>query len=233
MPAPAEDRNCYEDDSQREVLLRLLEESIVDSHFFLTGGTALSVFYLHHRRSNDLDFFCRRSLDLSEIAFAVKRIWPGNTTILKESNHFVSCLIHQTKVDFVIDPLSIDEERPIIDLGGNHRLRLDTVHGIASNKLTAVVSRTEPKDYIDLYFLFQRICADREEEIYSLAQQKDAIFDDPPTVAFQIEEGISFVKNNQRIIPALLVDFDSEDFFRFYEKFIVRIYQRFRYVQPG
>ena len=38
-------------------LLRAIGESPLRDEFFLTGGTALAVLYLHHRYSVDLDLF--------------------------------------------------------------------------------------------------------------------------------------------------------------------------------
>ncbi len=49
MDNPRENKDCYAEETQRAVLLELLGESTVEDRFFLTGGTALSVFYLHHR----------------------------------------------------------------------------------------------------------------------------------------------------------------------------------------
>ncbi len=39
------------------VLKALGEEAFFKKHFYLTGGTALAGFYLHHRYSEDLGFF--------------------------------------------------------------------------------------------------------------------------------------------------------------------------------
>lgn len=50
-----ENKNCYATPEQREVLLHLLTHPSVEQNFFLTGGTALSVFYLNHRKSNDIE----------------------------------------------------------------------------------------------------------------------------------------------------------------------------------
>jgi len=35
--------------------------------FYLTGGTALAAFYLHHRYSEDLDFFSETEFDISGV----------------------------------------------------------------------------------------------------------------------------------------------------------------------
>jgi len=41
----------------QETLLKEIGRSTLNEVFFLTGGTALSAFFLQHRYSEDLDFF--------------------------------------------------------------------------------------------------------------------------------------------------------------------------------
>ncbi len=48
---------------QKQFLAVVLEEAHILEHFYLTGGTALSSWYLHHRESYDLDFFSDEILD--------------------------------------------------------------------------------------------------------------------------------------------------------------------------
>lgn len=67
-----ENKRCYASTDQRDVIVSLINQGILGDNFFLTGGTALAVFYLHHRRSNDLDFFTLKPTDLSEIDFFLK-----------------------------------------------------------------------------------------------------------------------------------------------------------------
>ena len=100
-----ENKNCYASPAQREILIKLINHNILEEQFFLTGGTALSVFYLHHRRSNDLDFFTLKQTDLSEIDFGIKTIGKNSYTKIKESPNFLSVLIQNVKIDFVIDLL--------------------------------------------------------------------------------------------------------------------------------
>ncbi|MGH7771052.1 MAG: nucleotidyl transferase AbiEii/AbiGii toxin family protein, partial [Candidatus Binatia bacterium] len=45
---------------QRHVLTSLFQNDLGRRGYYLTGGTALAEFYLHHRYSDDLDFFTRR-----------------------------------------------------------------------------------------------------------------------------------------------------------------------------
>src|SRR3989338_300271 len=62
-------------DFQEEIIRELSSTPLKDS-FFLTGGTALSAFYLEHRYSEDLDFF-------TEIPGAVSGVLPSLELIKK------------------------------------------------------------------------------------------------------------------------------------------------------
>ena len=55
-------------------------------------------------------------------------------------------------------------------------------------------------------------------EIYLNAQAKDALFDDPATAAFQLEEGLHFIKNNDALLPQLAIPLDKKEFYRFFEE---------------
>ena len=228
MINPQEHKQGYLSETQREVLLQLLTEPTIEQHFFLTGGTALAVFYLAHRVSNDLDLFSLTPQNLADLHFWIKGIWPQESVVIKQSPNFLSCLIRETKVDLVIDSLSKHEERPSVAFENGHCLRLDTIQSIVSNKLCACVSRTEPKDFVDLYMILKKFPEMQIETVYSGAQAKDAIFDDPPTVAFQLEEGLAFLKENRDIFPRVLIDLDHEEFFAFYVTLVKWTYDRLR-----
>ena len=143
--------------------------------FFLTGGTALSAFYLQHRYSEDLDLF---TLD-SDTFTRVPLYMADTTTKLGAS---VASL--QTAPQFHRYRLSRNAESVIVDFvqevvpqisGEKNRFNgivVDTLADITANKICTVISRAEIKDYIDLYFLGR---AGYELENYiTLAQQKDA-----------------------------------------------------------
>ncbi|MFQ5649422.1 MAG: nucleotidyl transferase AbiEii/AbiGii toxin family protein [bacterium] len=221
---PKEDKTCYDSSQQREVLLELVRAKIIDRRFFLTGGTALAVFYLHHRTSNDLDFFTTQQVDLGEVDFTIKTIWPQDYRKIKDSQTFLSVLIHDVKVDFVIDPLSMHETRPRYQFELNLSLQIDSTSNIFSNKLTAMASRTEPKDFVDFYFLFKSLEVSSFEAVYQDASKKDAIFEDPPTAAYQIEQGLHFLLDNLNMLPSLRVEFERVTFTEFYHDLISWIY---------
>jgi len=211
-----ENVNCYTSSTQREILIQLITHPDIEKKFFLTGGTALSVFYLHHRLSDDLDFFTKDFSNLSSIGFWIKTNWPKQNVKIKEAGQFLSVLIEEVKVDFVIDSLSTGEERESYKYENGHYLLVDTISNIVSNKFCTPVSRTEPKDYIDFYMILKSFPTIEINDVYQKSRLKDAIFDDPPTAAFQLETSIAFIKENPVIMPKMLLQIDMPDFYEFY-----------------
>lgn len=50
-------RNKILTENQIAFLEQIKKSEFLAKNFYLTGGTALAAFYLHHRYSEDLDFF--------------------------------------------------------------------------------------------------------------------------------------------------------------------------------
>ena len=68
--------------------------------------------------------------------------------------------------------------------------------------------------------------------IYEAARKKEAVFDDPPTAAFQLEEGFGRLggAKEQRMgagaaFPRMLKPVDREDFRAFYEDLAAWLYR--------
>ncbi len=230
MPPIREDPSGYASARQREVLLQLVLHPGIEDQFFLTGGTALSVFYLGHRTSEDIDLFTREEFNLGEIDFWVRGQWPNASSKIQEGPHFLSYLVREVRVDFAIDPLANDEERGKYPFENGHFLNIDTLGNITSNKFCSIVSRTEPKDFVDFYFILKAFSNIMIEDVYAGSRQKDAIFDDPPTAAFQLENGMGFIRENPSLLPPLRKELDLGDFSAFYDRVGKWLYDRIR---PG
>ncbi len=64
---------------QKEILSQFGD--ISDSkEFYLTGGTALSFFYLRHRKSNDLDFFTNNPELILPFSYSLEENLKKSTT---------------------------------------------------------------------------------------------------------------------------------------------------------
>jgi len=196
----------YASPAQKSVLAALSRDPIVEDAFFLTGGTALSVFYLGHRVSDDIDLFTREPLDLAAVTDIILRPWAGEIIVDERESSFVSVFIRTVKVDFVVDPLSELEERPVADLEFGGRLTVDSLEAIAANKLATLLGRVEPKDFIDFYFLQKEFPRLKADPIFERAKRKDAIFDDPSEAAMRLKEGLRIILRSAPEATTLDID---------------------------
>jgi predicted nucleotidyltransferase component of viral defense system len=126
--------------------------------FYLTGGTALGRFYLNHRYSEDLDFFLNKSDTFSSEVKTIERVLENKFSLLKSQSivydDYVRYYIEDEgmtlKIEFVNDIAYRCGVPNIYQYGF-----IDTPLNILTNKLTAIVSRDEPKDVFDICSLAQ------------------------------------------------------------------------------
>ncbi|MBI2343994.1 MAG: nucleotidyl transferase AbiEii/AbiGii toxin family protein [Deltaproteobacteria bacterium] len=140
-------------------------------YFYLTGGTALAGFYLHHRYSDDLDFFTH-SIEIASIERVVEDCWvAGKLSVVKERS---SPTYRRYRLN---GELQIDIVRDVDMRVGAPQLHgiclVDDPKNIAVNKITAIYGRLDAKDYVDLRLLLTRYEYDFFE-LFRHAQQKDA-----------------------------------------------------------
>ena len=224
-----EDESCYASQVQQDVLGTISELDLLATNFFMTGGTTLAVFYLNHRTSEDLDFFSTQFRDLGIIDLSLKRIFKKDISLVQSSSDFFSYLIRGTKVDIVFDPLSSVERRPHVVLETGRQILIDTLDNIASNKLSAVVRRSEAKDLIDLYFIGHFVWKEPKENsflaCYELARKKEALFDDPAMAAFQMEELFNQVlREKEGALPPMKKKIDWGLFEKDIRSYIAMVY---------
>lgn len=123
--------------------------------FYLTGGTALGRFYLHHRYSEDLDFFTADEegfiSQTNEIYQELRRHFHLSEDLNLKSQSYVSLHMqkpYRLKIDFVLETLP--RWGGTIVVGD---VEVDNPANILANKLGCIVSRDEPKDVFDIYSL--------------------------------------------------------------------------------
>lgn len=154
--------------------------------FYLTGGAALSAFYLHHRQSLDLDLFVVDPAELETLerrleGLCAERGWSIETVQRYPGfrRFIVRDGLDETMIDIVHEPVAQIvplEEKPIH--GGLH---VDALADLVANKLCALLGRGDVKDLIDLYVL-DRVGVDIAAHV-GAAQAKDGGLD-PSTLSF-------------------------------------------------
>ena len=155
----------------QDQILSLVQSASVD--FYLTGGTALSRYYLNHRYSDDLDFFVNQhSKFKNQCQKVIDRIRHSNLDFETgtTSDSFIRIFIKkeetQVKVDFVNDVP--------FHYGGIEKFatfhRVDNWRNILSNKICAL-TRLEPKDIVDMLFIAKHYSFSWEEVLTEAAEK--------------------------------------------------------------
>jgi hypothetical protein len=135
--------------------------SAEDTEFYLTGGTALSRGYLNHRYSDDLDFFVnddpRFQLWADRLIHALTHSIQWNCQILQREERFIRINLNQTGINLKIDMINDVPSR--VGTPWDHPTlgKIDTAENILANKITAVLSRTAPKDLADIWALCSKM----------------------------------------------------------------------------
>lgn len=126
--------------------------------FYFSGGTALSLCYLQHRQSIDLDFFSLQEFD-PQLVLTKLTNWQSKLKFkLKytplDINHIFNLTFQNNasvKVDFVFYPYKT--LKPHQSFEG---IQVDSLQDIGTNKLLMIEQRTEVKDFVDLFFILEK-----------------------------------------------------------------------------
>ncbi len=127
----------------------------IETGFYLTGGTAASRGYLKHRYSDDLDFFVNDDpefmLWVDRVIQALNSAGNWELEIISRYDRFVRLNLMRPeiglKLEFINDvPSRVGDVTIHPTLG-----KLDSAENILANKLTALITREEPKDLADVW----------------------------------------------------------------------------------
>ena len=201
---------------QSEFLELAQSDSQIVKHFYLTGGTALAEFYLHHRLSEDIDLFSENSEVNQSVTDAfLKKISAKLKIKNVERSQFLGLFSyiltytdnHKLKVDFNYYPfLRIEKSKKI----GN--LKIDSLIDIAANKVHTLFMKPRTRDYIDLFFIFKNEKMDLNQLIL-LAKAKFDWDIDKMNLANQF---IRIKDIQKEDFPKVLIPFNSSEMEHFF-----------------
>ena len=181
---------------QDRILARLAP---IETGFYLTGGTAASRAYLHHRFSDDLDFFVnddeRFGLWAQRVVQTLARSDDWRVSVVHQEARFVRLSVMEAgillKIEMVNDvPAHVGELKrdPVLGL-------LDSAENILANKLTAVVDRKEPRDLADIWGFCCRLGLSCEAALEGAQSKAAGLF--PVDVARVL---LSVTKNDWQLV---------------------------------
>lgn len=175
----------------------------------LGGGAALAGAYLGHRTTGDIDLFVHDAEDMR----ALVHLLPGaaeeagiGVTLVRDVGHLVRAQLetegNSVEVDIVHEPVG-DLATPPPPIEG---IVVESLTDLRANKLTCILSRSEPRDLVDLYFLDK--AGYPPERDLEIALRKDAGID-PAVLAWLLAQFPT------RPLPAMLEPLDSEQLEKF------------------
>lgn len=202
---------------QRLIFDEVKKSDFIRQNFYFTGGTALSSVYLHHRLSEDLDFFSVEKFDPLAILNLVTQ-WSEihNFKVTSQELEVVRIFIlefedkEKLKVDFGYYPYNRLEKGQNID-----SFNVDSLLDIGVNKLQTIHQRTDVKDFVDLYFLL------REFTVWDLMEGVRVKFKtelEPYTVAADYLKVDSF-----EYLPTMLTPLDLTTLQKFFQNGAVKL----------
>lgn len=141
-------------------LLVAIGQSDLAQFFYWTGGTLLSAHYLHHRGSEDLDFFSDDLIqeevvlmNMRQIKHSLKLTRLNQRTHLNRQQYELQKGNEKLKLEFVYFPFpAVSKPKKVAPWP----VRVAALKDIAVNKIFALYERGEPKDAVDLYYINKR-----------------------------------------------------------------------------
>lgn len=138
-------------DKKRLDLLPLFKNFKKD--FYLGGGTALAL-QIGHRDSLDFDFFKEGDIDTQKLFARLEEFFADH--------HLLKVQEEKNTLGLIVDDnvkLSLFGYRYKIikELIYEENLNLASIEDIGCMKLSAITGRASNKDYIDLYYILQKI----------------------------------------------------------------------------
>ena len=211
---------------KQQVLIDNLPDGILAS-FYLSGGTALSAFYIEHRLSKDLDFFTDTEEQMPPIEFltALIRRLPSVKDIRYErlfDRRIFEVVFKDSdtlKVEFSTYPFKSMEERTEVG-----RLVVDSLLNIVTGKLFALTDRYDPKDFVDLYFVLREYDRKLDDLIKKTGERFEI-----SGLEYIIPERILLVKRiGPDDLPIMLKEINAEEMKRYFLGKVSELVKGFR-----
>lgn len=201
--------------AQHNFLQLAQTENAITDWFFLTGGTALSEFYLHHRLSEDLDFFSTSEINTLQIEKIIRKFIVEYKATRFTRRQLMGLYVYQIffktgkslKIDFnhfVFDQLEAGRKVK--------NLKIASLWDITIDKLYTILTNPRGRDYIDLYFAVKEQDCNMDQLISALREKYE----------FEIDN-INMLSQFVRVkdfsdIPKLLVKFKKKEIEEFFLK---------------
>ena len=136
-------------------VLRFVRECQARVRCSLAGGLALSGAYLGHRLTKDVDLFLRDRPSLRRLADALAETAQavgGSLTVVQDAGTFVRAVLQVSDERIDVD-LAVDGTAELAPPEFIEGVEVLSLKDLRASKLTCLLSRSEPRDLVDVLFL--------------------------------------------------------------------------------
>ena len=177
------------------------------------GGAALAAIHLHHRTSEDVDFFAMREIARTELAPLARALATTTVRVDAEVVGPRTSLVLQRRsrpfgrIDFAFYPFD-----PIGRRTKWRGLTVESLVDMTVNKVQAVLSRQQPRDLVDLYFLLQEGPERDLERLLDLCRSKFDVGAHPMGLAQRL-----LLVHEAKQLPRMIRPLDLAELVRFFD----------------
>jgi predicted nucleotidyltransferase component of viral defense system len=195
-------------------VLKVVAGSSLASEVVFGGGAALAALHLHHRWSDDVDFFTTRLLEPTELAAVARALRTASRRVEVEVVGPRTTLVllrgeaHIGRVDFAYYPYD-----PVGRRRTWRSLVVESLEDMTVNKLQAVLTREQPRDFVDLFFLLREGPLRDLDRLLTLARAK---FDVGPH-RMGLAQRLLLVRNI-RELPRMIRPVTVDELVQFFEE---------------
>jgi predicted nucleotidyltransferase component of viral defense system len=188
-------------------------ESVLAPELAFGGGAALAAIHLHHRTSEDLDFFLTRPLDPLETEQIGRSLATKTTRVdLEVVGPRTSLVLRRTsgpfgRIDFAYYPFD-----PIGRRTSWRGIVVESLLDMTVNKVQAILTRQQPRDFVDLYFLLREGPERRLDRLLDLARAKFDVGAHPMGLAARL-----LLVHDVRELPNMIRQVKIQELVAFFE----------------
>jgi hypothetical protein len=197
---------------QKLLLTLLSQEKDIVHNFYLSGGTALAEYYLHHRYSEDLDFFSFEEIDPMVVQVIFKKLQKMalyKSVDFQQSFNRNLFFIHfdneVIKTEFTYYPFVQLEKQKIAE-----GLKIDSLIDISVNKVFTIYQNPRSRDFIDLYLIIKS-----KNFVFRELKQKARIKFDTHIDPLQMAQKLLLARE-VRDFPRMVTPLEPQEWIRFW-----------------
>ncbi|MCK5095351.1 MAG: nucleotidyl transferase AbiEii/AbiGii toxin family protein [Spirochaetes bacterium] len=186
----------------KKLLNDIIKAGVLPKDCYLAGGTAV-YFYLNHRLSRDLDFF---SLNVFHSEIILKRFenhFEVKIEILEMDTIIIYLTKEKIKFSLFHYPYPLLNNLHFKKINNHMECPIASFLDIIAMKIIAIVQRGSAKDFIDLFFLLEKMNL-QFHEIVGLVKKKYGVED---RYEYQIKTAITYFDDaDQEVSDIYLID---------------------------